>query len=42
MPEIVDTGAISDATADFYLKRGRWKRAEEIAREMIARHPDQN
>ena len=29
------------ALADFYLKQGRWERAEEIAREMIERHPNQ-
>lgn len=29
------------ALADFYLKRGRWERAREIAQEMITRHPNQ-
>jgi tetratricopeptide (TPR) repeat protein len=29
------------ALADFYLKRGRWERAQEIAQKMIERHPDQ-
>ena len=29
------------ALADHYVKRGRWKDAREIAREMVARHPHQ-
>jgi tetratricopeptide (TPR) repeat protein len=29
------------ALADFYLKRNRWRQARNIAREMVARHPDQ-
>ena len=28
------------ALADFYLKKGRWEKAEGIAQQMVARHPD--
>jgi tetratricopeptide (TPR) repeat protein len=28
------------ALADFYMKRGQWKKAEDIAKQMVANHPD--
>jgi Tfp pilus assembly protein PilF len=28
------------ALADFHIKRGQWKKAEDMAKQMVAKHPD--